>query len=312
VSMKRALILGGSGYIEMVKHLGVALECAGYEVHHLPLGPARLTMPWPLAQRMLAAHPWDLTVGFCLYHHPDFVQEAIGSLPGVKALWNFDDPQRILTWGEALERDMQPWDWVFTSSWAPEVKQWYADRGKVAHWLPPIAPADVGTACYPGLWDALFLGTYHSLYSREESPWQPVTRLELLETLAGRGIALECLGDGWPWQVPWEDQYALYRSARVNLGHHIRLAPWLNFRDVLVTAAGGFLLSDDNPGTREHWPEEQVAYYTTAEEAADKTLYYLAHGREREQMAQAAQQTTLRLFSPQAVGERLRGLLTKE
>lgn len=298
----RILIAGGEAYREVIQRLGTALQTAGHTLWHLPVESGR----WAWGEEMSLAilrRPYDVILGFCPYYWPAGLQEQIAEQDGaLRVLWNFDDPHRILTWGDALARDLAPWQAVLTSSWEPWVAEWYAKAGRPALPVYPPGPAPSGGLREPweGLCDVLFMG---SEYSRADWPWQEFTRGELVEALRERGLRVTVYGDRFPaGPISWMNELPWHCSAAVNLGQHVRRALWLNFRDAMVPCAGGFYLCDDNPGTREIFGET-VAYYSSPEEAADMASDYLAQPRERERMAQAAQRIAERNFGPVAIGK---------
>jgi spore maturation protein CgeB len=134
-------------------------------------------------------------------------------------------------------------------------------------------------------------------------------RGELLETVASRvdlqvwgrvdsplpsGSLLERSHRGPAWG---KEMYRILRQSRITLNYHIGLAQQYanNLRLFEATGVGALLLTDHKENLHEMFePGKEVAVYNTPEECAEMSRYYLAHEREREAIARAGQQRTLR------------------
>jgi hypothetical protein len=99
-------------------------------------------------------------------------------------------------------------------------------------------------------------------------------------------------GDAWG-----KDMYAVLRNSKITLNYHIGLADHYanNLRLFEATGVGAMLLTDEKHNLHEMFePGKEVVVYRTPEECADMARYYLVHDEEREAIARAGQQRTLR------------------
>jgi spore maturation protein CgeB len=112
---------------------------------------------------------------------------------------------------------------------------------------------------------------------------------------------------GWP---PWSpvkrrhhgeawglDMYRVLRGSRIALNRHIGVSGEYanNMRLYEATGAGTMLLTDAKSNLGELFVlGKEVVTYTTADELADRVLHYLAHEDERQAIATAGHERTLR------------------
>jgi spore maturation protein CgeB len=94
----------------------------------------------------------------------------------------------------------------------------------------------------------------------------------------------------------------------VTLNHHGSIPPYANnCRLYEATGVGSFLLTDWKENLHEMFePDKEVASYRTDEECAEKIACYLEHSEERERIAHAGQERTLREHT---YGQRMAQLL---
>ena len=134
-------------------------------------------------------------------------------------------------------------------------------------------------------------------------------RHQLLETIAS-GLELEVWGridaalpEGSPLQSchrgpAWgKTMYAILQESRITLNYHIGLAGQYanNLRLFEATGVGTLLLTDHKDNLHEMFePGKDVAVYRTPAECVEVARYYLDHERERQSVAKAGQQRTLR------------------
>jgi hypothetical protein len=138
------------------------------------------------------------------------------------------------------------------------------------------------------------------------------SRLELLERVCVRPD-VEVWGRGanglpessWTRRrykgVAWGlDMYQVLHASKITLNHHIDMAgPYANnMRLFEATGVGALLLTDSKVNLREMFePDREVVTYGSAEECAELVDHYLAHDSDRESIARAGQQRTLREHS---------------
>jgi spore maturation protein CgeB len=99
-------------------------------------------------------------------------------------------------------------------------------------------------------------------------------------------------GDAWGKRM-----YGILRDSRITLNFHIDLAEDYanNLRLFEATGVGTMLLTDHKRNLDDLFePGKEVAVYRTAEECVEVARYYLEHEKERQAIAVAGQQRTLR------------------
>jgi spore maturation protein CgeB len=134
-------------------------------------------------------------------------------------------------------------------------------------------------------------------------------RVQLLESLCRRpetkiyGQGIDCLPkdslirqryQGEAWGV---DMYQLLFNSKITINHHIGMAKSYanNMRLFEATGVGTLLVTDWKKNLHEMFePGKEVVCYRTREECAETLQYYLEHDKEREEIARAGQQRTLR------------------
>jgi hypothetical protein len=140
------------------------------------------------------------------------------------------------------------------------------------------------------------------------SPWHK-SRLALLEHLCSRfdiqiwGTGAEVLAPGSPirrrymghaWGI---EMYEVLRDSKITINQHIDVSgPYANnMRLYEATGVGTLLVTDHKQNLADLFaPGEEVAAYRTPEECAELVSYYLEHDEERERIARAGQERTLR------------------
>jgi spore maturation protein CgeB len=93
------------------------------------------------------------------------------------------------------------------------------------------------------------------------------------------------------------EMYGILHESQITLNHHIDVAEAYagNARLFEATGVGTLLVTDWKQNLHEMFePGKEVVCYRTAEECAEMIQYYLEHKEEREAIARAGQQRTLR------------------
>jgi len=144
-----------------------------------------------------------------------------------------------------------------------------------------------------------FVGSFGSCHS---------SRAQLLETLCARleikvwapsvehlstnsRIRESYMGQAWGLEM-----YRILCRSQITLNHHGDIAPYANnCRLYEATGVGSLLITDWKANLHEMFePGKEVVAYRTPEECAELIRYYLENDKERETIARAGQQRTLR------------------
>ena len=108
--------------------------------------------------------------------------------------------------------------------------------------------------------------------------------------------------------------FRVLHQSRITLNHHIDVAEDYagNLRLFEATGMGSLLVTDWKKNLHEMFePDKEVVAYRTQEECVEKVEYYLAHDDEREAIARAGQQRTLRDHTFRRRMQELEGIVLK-
>ena len=148
--------------------------------------------------------------------------------------------------------------------------------------------------------DLSFIGSFYLVHS---------SRTALLETLCARFPQMKVWGPeldgvarhsalrrcyaGGAWGA---EMYRILRSSKITLNHHGDVLPYANnMRLYEATGAGALLVTDWKENLGEMFePGREIVAYRTPEECAELIDYYLQHDGEREAIARAGQERTLK------------------
>ena len=103
-------------------------------------------------------------------------------------------------------------------------------------------------------------------------------------------------------------------QSRITLNHHIDVAGDYagNIRLFEATGMGSLLVTDWKKNLHEMFePDREIVAYRTPEECVEKVEYYLTHDDEREAIARAGQQRTLRDHTFRQRMQELEGIVLK-
>jgi hypothetical protein len=119
------------------------------------------------------------------------------------------------------------------------------------------------------------------------SIWGPPPRREL-----SRSRLAKCYR-GAAWGL---DMYRILARSKITVNHHGNVPPFANnMRLYEATGMGALLVTDWKENLHEMFePGKEVVVYRTTEECLEQIDYYLKHDQEREAIARAGQQRTLR------------------
>jgi hypothetical protein len=148
--------------------------------------------------------------------------------------------------------------------------------------------------------DITFIGSFYRVHS---------SRVALLEALCTRfsqiriwGPRIDHLSPSSPIRKcyagpTWgREMYQILGNSKITLNHHGDIAPYANnYRLYEATGVGTLLITDWKVNLHEMFePGKEVVAYRTPEECAELIQYYLEHEAEREAIARAGQERTLR------------------
>ena len=90
--------------------------------------------------------------------------------------------------------------------------------------------------------------------------------------------------------------YQILRNSKITLNHHGDIAPYANnARLYEATGVGTLLITDWKRNLHEMFePDKEMVAYRSPEECIELVQYYLEHDDEREAIAHAGQERTLR------------------
>jgi spore maturation protein CgeB len=154
--------------------------------------------------------------------------------------------------------------------------------------------------CRQKSFDVTFVGNFFNVHT---------TRIALLETLCERlpqvkiwASAIDHLPprstirDHYMGQAWGRQMYEILRCSKITLNHHGDVAPYANnMRLYEATGVGTLLITDAKGNLREIFePGKEVIAYHDPNECVQSIQFYLEHEGEREAIARAGQERTLR------------------
>jgi len=122
-------------------------------------------------------------------------------------------------------------------------------------------------------------------------------RPQWVESLRAHGIDVVCFGYGWPnGPVAAQDIPRIIRESRISLNFaNSQGENQIKARMFEVPGAGGFLLTESARSLERYYrPNHEIAVYAGLDDLVTKIHHYLANPRERDQIAQAGFNRTLR------------------
>ena len=154
-----------------------------------------------------------------------------------------------------------------------------------------------------GIFDITFVGSFYGVHR---------SRVALLETLCSRfpqiriwSPSVDHLSPTSPirrchvGQAWGREMYQILCNSKITVNHHGDIAPYANnCRLYEATGVGTLLITDWKSNLNEMFePGKEVVAYCTPEECAELIQYYLEHDDEREAIARAGQERTLREYT---------------
>jgi len=266
-----------------------------------------LSIPAHTVRSLHGKRSWflDILMAQVKYYTPDILlNQSMGAI-GSEFMREIKPHVRLVVGEHAATPLPGNGDWrcydLVISSFPPTV-QWFREKGIPAemHRLG-FEPKVLSCLKRDGkIFDATFVGSLFGVHS---------SRIELLESLCSRfdqmriwGPGVEHLPAGSPIRKCYVEQawgremYQILHASKVTLNHHGDVAPFANnMRLFEATGVGALLVTDWKVNLHEMFePGKEVVAYRSPEECVELVKYYLEHDKEREAIARAGQERTLR------------------
>lgn len=125
------------------------------------------------------------------------------------------------------------------------------------------------------------------------------SRVDTLKALAEKGIATEVYGFGWKDRprLPFHQMVRMFSRSKINLNlsnASQQAQSQIKGRNFEIPGTRSFLLSDPADNIEAYYtPGKEIVLFSSVEELAEKTKYYLQHEDERNKIAEAAYTRTL-------------------
>lgn len=123
-------------------------------------------------------------------------------------------------------------------------------------------------------------------------------RKQVIEQIRRAGIDIQCYGTGWQQRLSFDGVIDVWNRSKINL--NLNNACDVRFKQIKgrnfeVPACGGFLLTGHAENLEEYYEiGKEIVTFTSTEEMIDKIKYYLAHDAEREAIAKAGYERTMK------------------
>lgn len=123
-------------------------------------------------------------------------------------------------------------------------------------------------------------------------------RRKIIGRLQEAGIRIEFYGSGWAQRLSFDDMVRMFNRTKVNLNLSNSCnstCKQIKGRNFEVPACGGFLLSEKAENLNEYYEYgKEIGVYENVDELIAKVRYYLMDDEEREKVATAAYERTIR------------------
>ncbi|MEM4218057.1 MAG: glycosyltransferase [Candidatus Methanomethylicaceae archaeon] len=271
--------------------------------------PLRYLKPFfrPVLRRLDIKQTWfyDILAAQIRYYKPDILLNQ--AMDGISSqfLREMKPYVRLLVGQHAATRLPDSEDWgcydLVISSFPPTI-EWFRHKGIPAELnrlaFEPRVLSYLNNEGKP--FDVTFVGSFHSVHN---------SRVALLEFLCPHIPNLRIWGPGidhlslnspirkcYRGQAWGRNMYQILCKSRIALNHHGDILPYANnMRLFEATGVGTLLITDWKANLHEMFePGKEVVAYRTPEECTELIQYYLEHEEEREAIARAGQQRTLR------------------
>ena len=97
-------------------------------------------------------------------------------------------------------------------------------------------------------------------------------------------------------EVWGRSMFQILHNSKITINHHGSIPPYANnMRLYEATGVGTLLITDWKKNITDMFePDKEIVVYRTPEECAELVQYYLDHDKEREKIAKAGQERTIR------------------
>lgn len=123
-------------------------------------------------------------------------------------------------------------------------------------------------------------------------------RRQVIDQIRAAGINIHVFGSGWPQRLTFPQMVEMFGRSKINL--NLNNACDARFKQIKgrnfeVPACGGFLLTGKAENLHEYYEyDKEIGTFDSTPEMIEKIKYYLAHEEEREAMAAAAHERTMK------------------
>jgi hypothetical protein len=298
----------------MDTHFGTAdayshfLQPLGHEAHEVVANAGPLQQAWAREHGLAGASEEEILLAQARDYEPDVVYVQNLHYPSDRALAELRTVSRLVAGQIASERPpdkrLRAFDLLLTSF--PHFVDRFRALGVDAEYFrigfdPRVLARLEAEQAPVGEHGAVFVGALNRTQHRQANG--------LLARAARRG-PIDFWGygaRGWP---PWSpirrryhgeawgmEMFRVLRAARIVLNRHIRVAEGYanNMRLYEATGVGSLLLTDEKSNLGELFEvDAEVVTYAGEDELVERVLHYLDHEDERQAIARAGQERTLR------------------
>lgn len=123
-------------------------------------------------------------------------------------------------------------------------------------------------------------------------------RQQVIDDIRKAGCEVQTYGTGWPVRLTFDGVVEMFNKSKINL--NLNNACDTRFKQIKgrnfeVPACGGFLLSGHAENLEDYYEiGKEIVTFTSTGDMVDKIRYYLAHDDEREAIARAGYERTMR------------------
>lgn len=123
-------------------------------------------------------------------------------------------------------------------------------------------------------------------------------RRTVIDTLRRSGIKVETYGQGWGRRLSHEEMILMFNRSKINLnlnnGSDARFKQ-IKGRNFEVPACGGLLLTGSSENLSDYYvPDKEIVTFAGNNQLLERIRYYLQHDAEREAIAQAGYERTMK------------------
>lgn len=123
-------------------------------------------------------------------------------------------------------------------------------------------------------------------------------RRQVIDIMRRAGVNIQTFGTGWDKRLSFDEVVRTFNISKINLNLNnacdVRYKQ-IKGRNFEVPACGGFLLTGHAENLGEYYEiGKEIVTFDTTQDMIDKIRYYLAHDKEREDIARAGYERTMR------------------